>query len=376
MTHIPYQDWLRLNNQFMIDQGSLSMETNNPLSHDLNHILEHTKALWEDLQEKKVFLTGGTGFFGKWLLESFVWANDQLKLDAQMLVLSRDPNSFKTRHPHLAQVSGVRFHKGDVRNFDFPQEQFDFIIHAATDASAQLNTENPLLMVDTIVEGTRRALEFARHCGAKRFLLTSSGAVYGKQPPELSHVPEDYSGAPDPTQPLSAYGEAKRLAELLCSIYQKEYSIETTIARCFAFVGPYLPLDIHYAIGNFIRDGLAGDPIYVAGDGTPYRSYLYAADLAIWLWTILFRGQPGEAYNVGSDDAISIKDLAYEVSAAFFPSPKVVIAKSPVSGRPAERYVPSVKKARESLGLDSWIQLKEALHMTMKWHQKNGAKHE
>ena len=345
----------------------------NILREDLDHILEHTKALWEDLRGKKVFVTGGTGFFGKWLLESFIWANDQLKLDAQMLVLSRDPNSFKAKYPHLAEASGVRFHQGDVRSFDFPREQFDFIIHAATDASAQLNIENPLLMVDTIVEGTRRTLEFARHCGVKRFLLISSGAVYGKQSPDLSHIPEDYSGAPDPTQPTSAYGEAKRLAELLCTIYQKEYDLKITIARCFAFVGPYLPLDIHYAIGNFIRDVLAGGSIRVSGDGTPYRSYLYAADLAIWLWTILFRGKSGEAYNVGSENAVSIRDLAYEISASFSHPPEVVIAKSSVSCRSAERYVPSIKKARESLGLDSWIKLKEALHRTIKWnHEKRG----
>ena len=200
-------------------------------------------------------------------------------------------------------------------------------------------------------------------------MLISSGAVYGKQPPELSHIPEDYSGAPDPTQPASAYGEAKRLAELLCAIYQKEYGLETTIARCFAFVGPYLNLNIHYAIGNFIQDGLTGSPISVSGDGTPYRSYLYAADLAIWLWTILFRGAPGEAYNVGSDDAITIRDLAYEVAASFPNSPEVVIAKNPTPGKPPERYVPSVRKSRESLGLNSWIKLDEALHRTIKWNQ-------
>lgn len=143
-----------------------------------------------------------------------------------------------------------------------------------------------------------------------------------------------------------------------------------TIARCFSFVGPYLPLDIHYAIGNFIRDGLAGGPIHVSGYGTPYRSYLYAADLAIWLWTILFRGIPGEAYNVGSDDAITIRNLAYQVATSFPNLPKVIIANPPVPGRLAERYVPSVKKARESLGLNSWTKLKEALHRTIRWNRK------
>ena len=341
----------------------------NPLLKDLDHIFQRTKPLWENLREGKIFLTGGTGFFGKWLLESFLWANDQFKLGSQMLVLSRDPASFKPRHLHLAEVPGIRFHGGDVRDFEFPRKKVDFVIHAATDGSAQLNPENPLLMVETIIEGTRRVLEFARHCGTKRFLLISSGAVYGKQPPDISHIPEDYHGAPDPTQPGSAYGEAKRLAELLCSIYQKQYGLRITIARGFAFVGPYSPLDINYAVGNFVRDGLAGGPIYVSGDGTPFRSYLYAADLAIWLWTILFRGTPGEAYNVGSEDAITIRDLADEVSASFPNSLKVVIAKSPVPGKPVERYVPSVKKAREKLKLDSWIKLGEALHRTIEWNQ-------
>ena len=341
----------------------------NLAAQDLDHIFAHTKILWEDLREKKVFITGGTGFLGKWLLESFVWANDKLNLNAQMFVLSRNPNSFKKRYSHIAKASGLTFHQGDVLDFDFPKERFDFAIHAATDASAQLNADNPLLMVDTIVEGTRRTLEFAIHCKAKRFLLISSGAVYGKQPSDLLHLSEEYSGAPDPTQPASAYGEAKRLAELFCSIYQKEYDLKITIARCFAFVGPYLPLDIHFAIGNFIRDGLTGDSIHVSGDGTPYRSYLYSADLAIWLWTLLFRGPPGEAYNVGSEDVISIGELACEV-AAFFPNlPEVVIAKTPIPGREAELYVPSIKKARDSLDLNSWINLKDALHRTIKWNQ-------
>ena len=339
------------------------------LSQDLDHILEQTKALWEDLRGKKVFVTGGTGFLGKWLLESFAWANDQLKLDAQMLVLSRNPDSFKAKYPHLAQVSGVMFHQGDVRDFEFPQERFDFIIHAATDASAQLNAENPLLMMDTIVEGTRRTLEFARHCGAKRFLLASSGAVYGRQPPDLSHVPEDYSGVPDTTQPASAYGEAKRLAELLCAIYQKEYGLETTIARCFAFVGPYLNLNIHYAVGNFIRDGLADGPIYVAGDGTPYRSYLYAADLAIWLWTILFKGESCRAYNVGSEEDITIAELANTVAQSFQKPIEVRIAKSPASNRPPERYVPCIDRAKHELGLQCRIDLDEAIKRTVQFYE-------
>ena len=156
-----------------------------------------------------------------------------------------------------------------------------------------MSDENPLLMLGSIVEGTRHTLEFARHSGTPKFLLTSSGAVYGRQPPTLTHIPEDYVGAPDPLDPRSVYGEGKRLAEQLCALYAQQYGVQSKIARCFAFVGPYLPLDIHFAVGNFIRDGLRGEPIKVEGDGMSFRSYLYAADLTIWLWTILFSGLPG-----------------------------------------------------------------------------------
>jgi len=340
---------------------------------DQDHVLNHTGHLWKEVQGQSIFITGGTGFFGCWLLESLTWANDQLGLGARAAVLSRSPESFAAKAPHLARHPAIRLIPGDVRTFEFPTGEFRFVIHAATEASAKLNQENPLLMFETIVEGTRRTLEFARTHGTRQFLLTSSGAVYGKQPPEMTHISEDYAGAPDPMDPGSAYGEGKRAAEVLCSLYAHQYGLETKVARCFAFVGPHLPLDAHYAIGNFIRDAVRGGPIRVNGDGTPVRSYLYAADLAIWLWTILFNGQSCRPYNVGSAGSISIADLAGLVRQVVNPDLGINIAHQADPSQPLQQYVPSIECARNGLMLESWIPLEEAIEKTVRWlrGQKN-----
>jgi dTDP-glucose 4,6-dehydratase len=275
--------------------------------------------------------------------------------------------------PHLAGHHAVRFHTGDVRSFEFPAGSFSHIIHAATDASARLNPEPPLVLFDTISGGTHHTLEFARQCSAQKFLLTSSGAVYGTQPPEMTHIPEGYPGAPDPTDQRSVKGEGKRAAEILCTLYAKQYGFETKIARCFAFVGPYLPLDKYFAIGNFIRDGLNGGPIIIEGDGTPRRSYLYAADLVVWLWTILFRGQSCRPYNVGSEESLSIAEVARRVAREFQPEARIEIRQKIDRGKSVERYIPSTLRAREELGLKVSVPLQDSIARTIAWqiNEKN-----
>jgi nucleoside-diphosphate-sugar epimerase len=341
----------------------------NRLSADLDHVVEHIAELRDELRGARIFITGGTGFIGCWLLESFAWANDRLNLAAKAMVLTRDLKAFRKKAPHLVNRRDIRFCMGDVRDFKFPRGKYSHVIHAATEASAKLNEESPALMLDTIVAGTGRALDFAARCGARKFLLTSSGAVYGRQPSKLPRVPEDYMGAPDVLHPQAAYGEGKRMSELMCVLRGRSDRIETKIARCFAFVGPYLPLDAHFAIGNFIRDAMAGGPIVVKGNGTPYRSYLYAADLAIWLWRILVDGVAFQPYNVGSCKHVSIADLAETVSRSLPGRVSVSIAQTPIRSRLPERYVPDTTRAEYELGLREWISLAEGIRRTARWHR-------
>ena len=338
----------------------------NRLSDDLDNVLARTEPLWQDLRGGRILITGATGFFGCWLLESFAWANRRLDLKARAVAVSRHPDVLAQKAPHLASDSAIQLHAADVLHDAFPAGSFSHVIHAATDASATLNHEKPLTMFDTIVEGTRRTLQFSLSASVKRFLFVSSGAVYGAQPSQVKHVPESFPGGPDPLAAESAYAEGKRAAELLCALAVTPL-FETTIARCFAFVGPYMHLDKHFAIGNFISDALRGGPINIHGDGTPIRSYLYASDLAVWLWTILFKGHCRQAYNVGSEDALNIAALANEVATVPLSKVEVRIASAPKPGTPIQRYVPSTARARSELGLSAEIPLRDAIRRTHRW---------
>jgi nucleoside-diphosphate-sugar epimerase len=337
---------------------------------DLEHVLEHARDAFESLRGARILMTGGTGFFGRWMVESLLHAEERLGLGTTVVLLSRDPDAFARRAPHLADSASVTLLQGDVRTFAAPAGKFTHLVHGATDTTGPLNAERPVELLETIVEGTRHTLEIAAHAAVGRVLLLSSGAVYGRQPAELTHVPESYLGGPDPLDPLQAYAEGKRIAELLGAIYARDHGLDVVTARAFAFVGPYLPLDAHFAVGNFMRDALASDTIRVGGDGTPYRSYLHAADLAVWLWTLLARGQSGRAYNVGSEESVTIRELADAVARAAATvgrHPTVSIARSADATTPPTRYVPSTRRAREELGLRAHISLDEGLTRTFTW---------
>jgi Nucleoside-diphosphate-sugar epimerases len=334
---------------------------------DLNHILKHTLKDLRKLKKSNILITGGTGFIGKWLVGSLIYMNENEKLNLQITILTRNSCIFKEQFPQIALCPYISFIEGDIRNFQFIEIHYDFIIHAATEASAKLNIEDPFLMYDVIVNGTKHLLDFAVQCQAKKVLFVSSGAIYGKQPDDINGFSEDYSGAPNPFSPDVAYAESKRMAEFLCACFSRNYNIEISVARCFAFVGPYLPLDTHFAIGNFINDGLNKRDITITGNGEPFRSYMYASDMTIWLLTILLNGKNEEAYNVGSSKAISIKDLAYTV-ADFFPKTKVnILNQSRITDR-NQNYIPNINKATSLLGLKEIITLKDAIEKTIKYY--------
>lgn len=320
----------------------------NPLAEDLDYVLQNTQKIWTEFKNQKIFITGGTGFFGKWFLESFLWANQKIPLNAQITVLSRNPEKFKNEFPHLGLNKAVEFITGDVESFEFPQGEFKYFIHNSTaDNQAHFKGESQKSKLDLSTKGTRRVLEFATKANCKKLLLTSSGSAESKNSP---------------------VGQCKVEAENLCLDFAKKSSTEIKIARCFAFIGPYLPLELHFAAGNFIRDALKEAPIVIQGDGTPLRSYMYMSDLMIWLWTILEKGQSQKIYNVGSEIEVSIKDLATKIANQVSKNIEVKVKKTTTGAQP-ERYIPRTRETREELDLKETVPLEVAIQKTFNFYK-------
>ena len=299
---------------------------------------------------KRLFITGGTGFFGKSMLDYRLRHPEWKWAKAEWVVLSRSPDRFVASYPKLANQVGVSFVAGDVRDFAFPEGRFDAIVHAATSAVTTLSDEE---MTSVIVDGARRVVDFAKAADCKALLFTSSGAVYG---PRASLSCEE-----DNCVPTTAYGKGKMSAERLLV----DSGLDVKIARCFAFVGQYLNRGIQYAIGNFIQNCLDGKPIVINGDGTPLRSYLYADDLVEWLFAILERGERGRPYNVGSDREVSIRELAETVRTVLGSKSEIVVKGTPVPGAKPSVYVPNIDRARNELGLEVKVALEDSIRLSV-----------
>jgi dTDP-glucose 4,6-dehydratase len=141
------------------------------------------------------------------------------------------------------------------------------------------------------------------------------------------------------------------------------------VARLFAFVGPFLPLDEHFAVGNFIRDGLNGGPIIVKGDGQTVRSYQYPTDMVRWLWTLADKASPQRAYNVGSDVGLSMREIAAGVARASGGiEVQILAAVDPT--KPIDRYVPDVNRVATELGLANDVEFDEAIRRTVAWNRE------
>jgi dTDP-glucose 4,6-dehydratase len=330
------------------------------IAEDMQGLLAATRAaVWCGLRGKRIFITGGTGFVGKWLLESLVAADAALDLGLSVTVLTRDAASFRRRHARLAGARILGWHEGDVADFPFPAGRFDFVVSAALPVS--VNEQHAPRLLHTAEAGLLHVCEFARRAGVRRLLHVSSGAVYGPR------SQADPIGESTPwTEPAAnAYTQAKRAAERVCAM---EWPFEVAIARCFAFAGPYLEPSAGSAAAQFIVAATEGREIVVQGTGRAVRSYQYPADMARWLLSMLALAPAGLALNIGSAEAVTVGELAGYIASAAGSGSAVKVLSQSDAGLAGSAYVPGIELARSSLDLENTISLDKAIRRTLAWH--------
>ena len=168
------------------------------------------------------------------------------------------------------------------------------------------------------VIGTANLLERARSCGASSFLFFRSGEVYGALEAAAMPVPEDAYGKVDPTALRSCYAESKRMGEAMCAAWAGQHAVPARIVRPFHTYGPGMQLDDGRVCADFIADILAGRDISMKSDGSASRAFCYLADAVLGFFTVMLKGESGQAYNIGNEGAeLSILELAERLLKAF-----------------------------------------------------------
>ena len=342
---------------------------NQIIKDDINFIFEELSSLYNlyNLNNSNILITGGTGFFGKSILNFLIFLRHTKKINVNIILLTRNKNNFLINYPQYNQKF-INFIEDDIRTFKYNFNNIDYCIHAASSTSKKMEIENPKEIFSIVYDGTYNIIKIANNSNIKRMLFVSTGDVYGKK---LCNDKKSYIET-DKCSPISYYGKAKKISEEILL----ESNIDVSIARCFAFVGPYLDLNAHYAVGNFIRDVINNDDIIIKGDGKPLRTYLYMADLVIWLFAILLKSKNKSIYNVGSSKEISIYELANKVANAannYYGKIKVLNESNYLT---SDYYIPNNYKIINELGVKENYTLDNAIKRTLEWNITNGGKYE
>jgi UDP-glucuronate decarboxylase len=328
---------------------------NYDIASDVAIMVQRSGLNLQSLRGKRVLITGGTGFFGVWLLSALSFIKRSLGGEFHIYVITRSSaNVFKNAawSGFLAEVELIQ---GDVRDVKFLADGITHLVHmATTNASETFAGEDQLNKFNVLYEGTRNVLEQCTD-SLESVLFTSSGVAYGKN--QCEKIVESELGNIDTTELGSALALGKLTAEYLVANYATRLHYKFSIARCFSFAGQYLPLNLHYAFGNFIKNAQDRRDIIVLGDGLDKRSYLYIGDAVAWLLRMMSEPK-NQIVNVGSERSVSMKELAVLIARRAGVGVQIKGMSSEIGNFKRSSYVPSTLKARQLYpGLKEWTPL-------------------
>jgi nucleoside-diphosphate-sugar epimerase len=318
-----------------------------------------------DLRNQKILVTGGTGFFGSWIAEFICYLNDAHNFNISLQVLARNTQIIGEQASHLSKRKDIQFISTDIRNLKSIQDDVSLIIHAASSPDNRFHVSNPIETASVITDGTSNLLDLAVKLPAlKKILYLSSGQVYGTGNLINEPIPENGFGFLNCNRITSVYPEAKRMAEATCCAFSNQFKIPIVIARPFSFIGPFQSLSRPWAINNFMHDALYNKTIHIVGNGEPVRSYMYPADLVVWILKILISGRINSAYNVGSPFGINLKNAAKEI---------IQIAQTNVDidikhyNNDTYSFIPDIALCENELGLKINYNIKDTLSRSITW---------
>lgn len=337
------------------------------LKHEFGEAVDSRRRDFESFVDRKILITGASGFVASWLIGMWIEAYSKHHGSGLLTLVCRNPVTIYKRFPQLTRLKGHRLVSSDIRDLRSQDVEYqDVIIHAATPASEDFNRRFPLEMVDVIVTGSRRIVDIATEVSAKKVVMMSSGAIYGSTSITTKKFVESDLDGPDITNPKNAYHEAKRTAELIGNIGAGAAPFEFVALRLFTFLAPFLPLNTHFAAGNFIRDALTGKTITIQSGGGSVRSYQYGTDLARYVVAATVNSLNHSAYNVGSSTPIRIDHLATEIR-------RIVNRNAVIEVRGEDTrdnlsyYVPEVSRIQSELVLNDLIDLETSIRRTATW---------
>ena len=341
---------------------------NNLPKNDIENIVRNTKKISNFFNGKRIIITGGNGFLGKYFVEIFKEYNKFLKKPADVTIYDI---TFK-KNIYL-KSSNISFVKKDVSKKISFNKKIDIIIHAAGIASPFYYRKKPLETLDVAINGTRNFLEIAKKHKAK-FIFFSSSEIYGD--PDKLNVPtkESYRGNVSSIGPRACYDESKRLGETLCYIYNNYYNLHTNIIRPFNIYGPGMGQKDYRIFPNFISNILNYKELNIYGTGNQTRTYCYVTDAIEGFIRVMCYGKSGEAYNIGnSKPEVSVKDIYKilkkisdrKIKAKFMSHPKSYPNDEP------QRRCPNINKAKKDLRYKTSVGLESGLKRFFEWARTN-----
>ena len=330
---------------------------------DLDEIILSVGSHWAEITNTRIVIFGGTGFIGKWLTSALLEANDRFNLNLKIILYVRDP-SRAFEGLNLDPRDPVEFIKVDFSSGSpISLVESDFIVHAATPTSINRNSGIDVYSAPTIGAATSILQASLVAKKSLRIVHLSSGSVYGPLNNNLNQFYESQVIYEDDVR--DHYTKAKVSAENIIKRCSENTLVKFANPRLFTFAGPHLPLDKHFAVGNFILNGRNKESIVVKGNPNSVRSYMYPTELISNLIFIMLDPQD-IPINVGSETCVTIEELAHKVN-RFFPQSKVVLAnKNDV----ISKYWPSTSNLRENYGFVFQHSIDEMLERWINWLEK------